>query len=251
MAKIKIVDLKKDRTMKKNFLKLIAALFCIYSIGSQAVPISASLQTFPTSGKASVFFDVSGLGDHSAPSLGAFDFNFTFDPNLMTLDQVVFGGGLGSPDVTIFKNTGGVVAPDQTGSGEALTDASFVSSDEINVNAVSLLETDSATCIFCIEPFLDDLQPDSFGLVNLIFDSTELDSVKRFFKDKQSGIVQVNGLSDAFGNNLPATVDFFPAPEPPVLWVFLLGLLMMLKSQGLPKEVELRDNGDKLCILTK
>jgi hypothetical protein len=148
----------------------------------------------------------------------------------MTLDQVSFGGGLGSPDVSIYKNTGGVIASDQFGSGDAFTDVSFVSSNEINVNNVSLLEADSATCIFCIGPFLDEIQPDSFRLVNLIFDSTELDGVRRFFKDSQPNNIEINGLSDALGNNIPATVNFFPAPEPPILWVILIGLLILQRN---------------------
>jgi hypothetical protein len=55
---------------------------------------------------------VSELGDGAAPSLGSFDGDVTFDPGLLTYDDVAFGSELGDPV------TEALVSADVVGGGD-------------------------------------------------------------------------------------------------------------------------------------
>jgi len=197
--------------MKKISLVGLAFGLCLYSSSAQAISIDVQLFPFPAQQKATVTIAVSGLGNFTSPSLGAFDLDFTFVPGffgITDLEQVIFLDGLGSPDNQTFINSSGTLVPDSFGLGEALTDAILFAPGELNLFEVSLLEANSVTCIFCIGPFLDDLQPSSFRLVTLIFDApnAELTSLAQFD-------LSINALSDASGNALTADIRFIPLPS--------------------------------------
>ena len=114
---------------------------------------------------------VSGLGDLTSPSLGAFDVTLSFDPAVLGFASVDFGVFLGDE-----------------AAGEALTGFQ-ATSDEVMVFEVSLLQPD----------VLDALQSSSFPLFTVTFNALELGT--------SSLLLSLNApLSDEFGEPLPADV---------------------------------------------
>lgn len=85
---------------------------------------------------------------------------------------------------------------------------------------VSFLEENAATCIFCIPPYLEELQPSDFTLGFLSFESLV---VGNSFLN-----ITINGLSDAAGNSLIASAgsgSVLVTPEPATLLLLGRGLL--------------------------
>ena len=71
----------------------------------------------------------------------------------------------------------------------------------LNVLEISLLEADAVSCVFCVAPYLDDIQPGSFTLATFNFDVLDLepgDSTLVF-------IDSVLALGDGFG--VPLALD--------------------------------------------
>jgi hypothetical protein len=95
---------------------------------------------------------ISGLDATATGTVGAFDIDLSYDTAALTFDGYALGSLLG--DV-----------------GTEALDFSFgdVGGGIINLAELSLLETSAATCIFCIGPYLDDLQSDTFTLATLDF----------------------------------------------------------------------------------
>jgi hypothetical protein len=158
--------------MMKTLVRCFAViLFAAIGSGSaQAITIfvSSTFSTTPAFVGTTIFIE--GLGDHEPPSLGAFDLTLQFDPAVISVDQVVFTSLFGSPDERRFSNSGGTLIPVELGGGDALADASLSSPGSLNLTEVSLLEASAGTCIFCIGPFLEDLQPSRFVLAGISFD---------------------------------------------------------------------------------
>jgi hypothetical protein len=99
--------------------------------------------------------NVSGLQSGGTNALlGAFTMDVHFDPNLLQFLPISssFGSALGD-----------------IGLGEALVGGSLTSPGIFNFFEVSLLEDSLGNCIFCIGPYLADLQSDSFNLATLAF----------------------------------------------------------------------------------
>jgi hypothetical protein len=100
---------------------------------------------------------ISGLQSGGTNTLlGAFDLTVQFDPNVLSLftgAPSALGTGLGDP-----------TDPSQTVIG-----ANIPAPGTFNFFEVSLLEGSAATCIFCIGPYLEDLQGDTFSLATLAF----------------------------------------------------------------------------------
>lgn len=162
------------------------------------IPSSNSLQV----GEAlSLDLVIDGLGDHTAPSLGAFDVDVSYDAALLDLSSVAFGSALGDIDL-----------------GEALAGDDTPTPGTTNIWELSLLENDSATCLFCIPPYLSDLQGTSFTLATLVF-SAAAPGAAVF------GLT-LNAMADGFGDNLAAEVGTLPTvqitavPVPAAIWLF-------------------------------
>jgi len=169
---------------------------------------------------------ISGLGDHTAPSLAVFDLDLTFDSAILSLSQVVFGGFLGAPDTD----------PSPLVSTSVETQIAVDSSipGMLNLVEISLLEADSATCVFCLPPYLADVQPASFTLATLTFDTLATTTAPSLVH------LAVNVLGDANGDPLvlavtpdASTITVLAPPSgqvpEPATWVCLmtgsLGLL--------------------------
>ena len=169
--------------MRKQLLLLsVLGLSLVISAGrAQAISLTfvPASQNVGVGNTAAVALQISGLGDHTAPSLGTFDLEVSFDPALLALDSVVFGPALGDPSA-----------------GEATTSVETSTPGVLGLFEVSFLEGSSSTCVFCLPPFLEELQGSSFILATLTFD-TLAPGVSPLS-------VMINALGDADGNPLEA-----------------------------------------------
>ena len=114
-------------------------------LAPRAAPIGISLQPSVTAinegDSTSVDLVVSGLGNLAAPSLGAFDFDLSYDPAILAVVSLAFGGFL---DVGVFGSI----------PSSNLSTPGFIHLDEISLEASSSL---------------NGAQPDSFTLATLDF----------------------------------------------------------------------------------
>lgn len=184
----------------KKFLNIALAMglaFVLTSTAVQAVELGFVPPTQEVPGGTPVSVDVviSGLGDFAPPSLGAFDLDIAFDPSILSLSSVVFGPFLG--DIGLFE----AIASDTPGVGT------------VNVFEVSLLsDTD-----------LDALQPSSFPLVTLNFDTLN--------SGTSPLTITAATLGDAFGDPLSYTASegsVTVTPEPGTWVLMVSGLAGLL-----------------------
>lgn len=205
--------------MKKVFLRLTAAAVLGLTLSS-AQAVSISLQPSVTNADPgdSVSLDlvVSGLGDGTAPSVGDFDINVGFDTAALSFDGYSLGAGLGN-----------------IGLGEAFDfSGGDLGGGLINLSEVSFLENDANTCIFCVAPFLEDLQGDSLVLATLQFSVDVLPEGS----STVVSIANVLALGDGFGialnvtdvNNATIRNPGMAVPEPGVLLLFGVGLVALV-----------------------
>jgi hypothetical protein len=110
--------------------------------------VEPSAQSVPAGSTVGVDIQIAGLGNGTPPSLGAFDFDLTFDPSVLTLESLIFGDpGLGDLLGPVVGSTSGSTI-DPLGS--------------LNMFAVSL-DTPAD---------LDAIQPDQFILARIRFSAT-------------------------------------------------------------------------------
>jgi hypothetical protein len=107
--------------MKKLLLNVLTGITALGITSSALADVSVSLepshQTINEGSLASMDLVISGLGDHSSPSLGAFDFNLSYNPAILSGLSVLFGthldlGILGSAQFADLS-TPGVIQLDE------------------------------------------------------------------------------------------------------------------------------------------
>jgi hypothetical protein len=137
---------------------------------------------------------ISGLGDGTAPSLGVFDLDVTFDPTILGFSAVTYGDPLLGDQLDLF-GLGSITA---TTPGVGM----------VNLFELSLDFPDD----------LDLLQADSFTFATLTFDALSQGT-------SPLGI-NINALGDAYGDPLDATVSpgSVKVPEPSTLLLLGSGL---------------------------
>ena len=199
--------------------KLTAGLFtvAILLISSATVNAAIVLSLEPSSSQIdrgssfTVNLVVSGLGDHTAPSLSAFDVDVSYDASLFSLGAVSFGSALGNVSL-----------------GEAWSAADSSISGTVNLSAFSLLEVNSGSCTFCTGPYLEDLQGSTLTLASLSF--TAVSAGTRSFG------LAVNSFGDGFGDPLTVGLAAAPTvssvPTPANLWLFGVGLVGLGMSRS-------------------
>jgi hypothetical protein len=135
---------------------------------------------------------ISGLGEFTAPSLGGFDFEVSYDGSVVSLTGVSFSTWLNGPDPWLPPKW-------------EVTGAGSVSLDEVSWES---------------QEFLESLQPDAFLLATLYFDGVAQGT-------SDIGISNPRGLkfalTDAVGQGLPVdTVDgsITVVPLPAAAWLF-------------------------------
>jgi hypothetical protein len=148
---------------------VVGLLFPVYNVAAQTISIAIvpAAQNAPVDATVEVALVISGLGDFVPPSLGTFDVDVTFDPDILAFQNAVFGDQL-----------------DLSGLG-SITE---VQPGVMNVNLFELSLDNPAD--------LDSLQPGSFTLVTLTF--------KTLTAGASPLAMLINSLGDAIGNPLAA-----------------------------------------------
>ena len=184
----------------KTFLAALALVGLAQAPVSHAALLSLQPDTSVASNGDTVSFElfVSGLGDFSPDSLGAFDLSVSYDTSVLSFADYSIGNFLG--------DLAGFTALDVSGGD---------SGGAVNLAEISLL----------LPASLDALQPDSFLLASLSFDVLNLAPGATTSLDIVDGAV----LSDAVGATLavstsrPATIGAIPLPG--TLLLILGGML--------------------------
>ena len=133
-------------------------------------------------------------------TLGGFDIDLAYDTSVLELTGISFGSALGDESLL-----------------ESVTDSSASTSGTANLTELSFLEASASDCVFCLAPYLQDLQGNSFILVSLTFDSIGTGN---------SGFdLNINVLSDGYANPLDANKNVNQAqitsvPLPAAIWLF-------------------------------
>lgn len=193
--------------MKTSSTLLIAAAMLAASMAEAATFSLIPSQTSVAPGAAfSLELQISGLGDHAAPFLGGFDVDVSYDSALFSLTGVQFGAALGDIDA-----------------GEATADDDTAVPGSANVFELSILEPSPDGCVFCISPYLQDLQGSAFGLATLSFQALQ--------PGTGSFGLTIQSATDGNGDNLPATfadpAHVTAVPLPATLWLFASAALAL------------------------
>lgn len=212
--------------MKNSFKKSLAGVFGAAVLALAAMPASAVMLSLQPTVQSAVPTDnislnlvISGLNANGPDSLGDFDIDIGFDTSALSFQGYSLGVSLGD-----------------IGLSEAF-DFSFgdLGGGTVNLAEVSFLEADASSCVFCLGPYLDDIQSGSFILATLDFkvDSLAVGSSTTVFFDT------VFALGDGFGN--PLGIDSLTnaainnpgisVPEPTTLALMALGLIGVARQR--------------------
>ncbi|MCB1770824.1 MAG: PEP-CTERM sorting domain-containing protein [Candidatus Competibacteraceae bacterium] len=200
--------------MKTIITTVLLAGALAFSATAHAITIgiTPSTTTLAVGDTFSADVIVSDLGNFVPPSLGVFDLNIAFTQTTFGFTGVNFGSFLG--DLGLGEATSSV--DDSTTPGV------------INLFELSFLEADGATCLLCIPPYLDDIQPASFVLATLAFDVIGA--------GVSALTLSVNSLGDGFGDPLDFVVEDGspiivrsnnPIPEPATVPLLAFGIALL------------------------
>lgn len=179
------------------FALLVALLFNSSLAHSLAIVLDPVATIAGTGDQVSFDLNISGLGDLSAPSLGAFDISVGFDPTRLSFTGYSLGDSLGRVDLF-----------------EALDFSGGDTGGAVNLTEVSLLAT----------AVLDALQFSDFILATLIFNVDDLAAGESTELSTLPGAI----LSDALGARLQVSefgtasvrgAEDVPVPGTPLLFL--------------------------------
>lgn len=163
------------------------------SANAATISIDPSSQSTTVGSTVSATVRIADLTTGTAPSLGGYDLNLSFDPTVLSFSGLTYGSGL---DVLGL----GSIRVSDTGAAGLL-----------NVVEISLDEASD----------IDALQTDAFGLFTVTFHALAAGT---------SGLnLQINSLADAAGLGLSAatvngSIGVAPVPLPAAAWLLFSGL---------------------------
>jgi len=176
-----------------RFLCALALSAAAVSANAATISVDPASQSTTVGSTVSATIRISDLAGGTAPSLGGFDLNLSFDAAVLSFSGLSYGTGL---DVL---GLGSIQFSDTATAGL------------LNVGEISLdAESD-----------LDTLQPGAFALFTVTFQAIAAGA---------SGLnLQINSLADAAGLALSATtaggsVGVAPVPLPAAAWLLFSGL---------------------------
>jgi len=193
--------------LKDHFLVcLIAAIGFLHYGAASAITLEVvpSSSTVNKGGSLTADIKVSGLGDGSAPSLGAYDIDLTFDAGLFTFNSFTFGDPVLGNQLDLF------------GFGS-------VSGSSLVGNTLDLFEIS-----LDLASDLDTLQAPEFILASVVFDVNQVLGVGLFDLS-----ISPFGLSDSLGDSLDDDPNIIAAevqvvPVPAAIWLFGTGLIGLI-----------------------
>ncbi len=154
---------------------------------------------------------ISGLGDFSGPSLGAFDFDIDFDPSVLRVNRVLINEGSLDSQLDLF---------------DVDHDLGFFSGYSQTSSSVNLYEVS-----LDLVSDLIALQPSEFILGVVLFDAIGVSG------SHSDLTFRVNSFADQDGRSIKnlavsnGHVRINVVPIPPSLLMFIPGILVILKLQ--------------------
>lgn len=209
--------------MKKMLLLFALMSSLVFATGQALATIMITLDPNPKKvhppGNLYVDINISGLQSGNVDTLlGAFSLDLLYDPGVLTplISASTPGAKLG--DVLL---------------GEAVWDIDNSVPGVLGITEVSLLEASSATCIFCISPYLEDLQLDSFTLATMAFFAYDAPSGPVTLLDTANVVLSdTDGfqVTDRFGNIavVATPIASVKVPEPGTFLLLGAGMISML-----------------------
>lgn len=194
----------------KHLHSLWVALVLLFSANTQAIIIDLvpSQPAIGTGGVLSVAVNISGLNESAAPSLGVYDLDFYFNPDIFSVSNLIWGDSIQGNQLDL--------------NGFGSLQSSTIAAGVINLFELSFDDIGS----------LNNTQASAFTLFTLVFD-TMAPGIGSFS-------VGVNQLGDAEGQLLmvdrladtQVVVNSLSVPEPPgFLLLFSLLAIVALRAQ--------------------
>lgn len=189
----------------KHLRKFWVSLVLLFTVDAHAISIDlvADQASVNTGNLVSVAVNISGLNNTSAPSLGVYDLDITFDNNLFLLDNLVWGDS-------------------SKGNQLDLNGFGSLQSSNLSVGLINLFELS-----FDDIASLNNGQAGEFTLFTLVFNAIAIGNGNFSLGANLLGDAEGEYLSLNTINNTQVAVTNVTVPEPSS-WLLMLGLIAVV-----------------------